>query len=128
MSREEVFVTVGGSIIVAIVGAIAALLGKKQDMTGKAQSALNESFKNYTDATNKRLDDLEKAIKEKDKKITFLEGLIRDMSQHLKSLENILASHNIPIPIRPFKLNKEPPTVENVFKIEEGKISEFEDR
>ena len=126
MSREEIFVTVGGSIIVALVGAMAALLGKKQDMTGKAQTALNQSFERYVATTDKRLEQLEKAVREKDEKISLLESVVRDLKFHMKSLENLLAQHGIPIPMRPFKL-REPPAVENLYTVDKGEIREFED-
>lgn len=103
--------------MVALVGIVSAFVNKKTNSTSDAQKVLNESFKDFVETINRRVDELEADLEVKDKRIALLHRVIGKLRQHIQILESLLRSQNIPIPQSPIDLD-------NVIEITPGKSLE----
>lgn len=94
-------VTAGQAVILAVIGVMGSVLvaligffGGRGSVSAQLQGQLNASFKALTD----------KLVKEREadeKEMASLRGEVRQLDQHIRSLEELLRRSGIEVPPRP---------------------------
>lgn len=99
---HETIVTGAFTVVVAVLGVFGAWLAAKQGAKSAlktadaaAQDTINAGFKTLMDASEEARASLEAQVAE-------LTGHVRQLVQHVDSLEIILRDQGLPVPVRPF--------------------------
>ncbi len=95
MDNGTIILTVAGTIVVAVISALASYAVRKSSSVSETQDALNRSFQEFVKVTTDRVERLEKSVNIKEKRILSLEAVIGNLRQHIQMLESLLKFHRI---------------------------------
>jgi len=106
--HPDTLATIAAAVVALGVGALSSLVtflvskrpAQAAEVTAEAawQTAMNAGFEALTQQ-------YETANRALIGKVEHLEGTVRDLAQHVESLESILRANGLPIPTRPVPVN-----------------------